>query len=111
MSFIEKSKKRNSKKNNFPPKKEGKINAKSEIRNNTEDDELVSTVKDNKKNKKKQKRGSKKMSRRLSKMGTILKNKELQIKETEQNQFKSEKDDKNNDDIIIVDNENKNKKY
>jgi hypothetical protein len=63
-----------------------------------------------KKIKKKQKRGSKKMSRRLSKMGTILKNKELQIKETEQNQFKSEKDDKNNDDIIIVDNENKNKK-
>jgi hypothetical protein len=110
MSFIEKSKKRNSKNNNFPPKKEGKINAKSEIRNNTEDGELVSTVKDDKKNKKKQKRGSKKMSRRLSKMGTILKNKELQIKETEQNQFKSEKDDKNNDDIIIVDNENKNKK-
>ena len=107
ITFLEKSKKKGKKNFDFPPKKSSKMILKGEIITHTEDDELVTTTKKKTINNKKKKRKSNKMSRKLSKMGTNLKNNELIIKDMEQNQFKSEKSDNNSEDTLS---DNKNKK-
>ena len=108
MNFLEKTKKTNEKKFNYPPKRVSKIISKDDNRKNTDDEKLVQNYKNNKNNKIKKRRGSKKFSKRASKTKNTIKNKGLKIREINQNATKIDKTEINSGNSMVNENENKN---